>query len=576
MQIFSRPVAHGGLTRGQAAGSTPGMGPGRFGAMFDDVDPNRPQWDDDLLSGLADIMTRALNPDPGRPITEDDDGDENPTIPAGYTYFGQFVDHDITFDPTPLRAKNFDLEALEDFRTPALDLDCVYGSGPDVQPYLYVKESRNGSVRTKLRLGRDLTSTGGTGRAVNLHDVFRLPPEANGQAIAILGDKRNDENQLVAQFQATMIQLHNRVIDDDALLSKFGSPDLSDEVDRFRAAVTCVRWHYQWVVLNDLVRRITAPGTIEEVLNPGGMPRLQRYLGTKPGGPQFAYIPVEFSAAAYRMGHSMIRPSYALNDGVGTGAPFPNRVPIFKPFGQPSEALNGFGKLFPANWGLDMAFFLPLQPSAAASTGQFKLPQASYRMDANLVDPLAALPEFEGLLADPQKKREANLAFRNLVRAKLLRLPSGESIAKALLGKAMSFDELWWAGSRDHGVPIADADLKAIADRRKAFGQSHRAAIEGRTPLWYYILREAERFGNMRDPTDIFGGQHLGPVGSRIVVETFVGLLWMDQTSFLHAPAGFKPAIPSLPRPSSGNALSPFDLTDLVAYALGAPNQKRV
>jgi hypothetical protein len=149
-----RDARNGG--KGNAGDNMPGSGVGRFGRMFEDA-TDRPFHDDGLLLALAQLMTGNGNPadkdiDDGKPIRDNppsnpdakasDLGDENKFIPAGYTYFGQFVDHDITLDPTAFHGKEVDPEAMEDFRTPALDLDSVYGAGPDSQPYLYRFDAR--------------------------------------------------------------------------------------------------------------------------------------------------------------------------------------------------------------------------------------------------------------------------------------------------------------------------------------------------------------------------------------------------------------------------------------------------
>jgi hypothetical protein len=193
---------HGSDSRGLEAGAMPGMGRGRFGRMFPDL--RGPEYPPEAVEALAEAMIKE---DEGAPITKSEPEDENHTIPAGYTYFGQFVDHDLTFDPTPLRHQLLDVAALEDFRTPALDLDCIYGSGPDDQPYLY-KADKSG----ELRLGKTLQSS--QSEVATGHDVLRLPEDQT----AILGDKRNDENKIITQLQSAFIAFHNRLIKDNGVL----------------------------------------------------------------------------------------------------------------------------------------------------------------------------------------------------------------------------------------------------------------------------------------------------------------------------------------------------------------------
>jgi len=106
---------------------------GRFGRMFRNLPPFLPA--DPALRKLAKQM---VEPEP-KPGTEDKSGD-NPDIPAGFTYFGQFVDHDLTFDPISQLQRDNDPDALTDFRTPRLDLDSVYSRGPDDVPFIYDRD----------------------------------------------------------------------------------------------------------------------------------------------------------------------------------------------------------------------------------------------------------------------------------------------------------------------------------------------------------------------------------------------------------------------------------------------------
>ena len=515
---------HGKDNRGLAAGANPGVAFGRFGAMFDTAPACKVA--DDGLKALANAMIKV---DPGAPITIEEPADENPAIPAGFTYFGQFIDHDITFDPTPLNAGLLDRDALVDFRSPALDLDNVYGRGPDDQPYMYEKDG------LRLRVDTRKAMTAGDAVVGTRNDLFRLD-----DGTPLLGDKRNDENKIVSQFHGAMI------------LNNWGS-DVSTPVGRFRAAAQIVRWHYQWVVVFDYLRHVCLPGVLTDVLNWGDTPRLQHYLKL---GLAAAYMPVEFSGAAFRFGHSMVRPSYALNADVVTALgedATVNRIPTFTRSPDPTQNLNGFPGPLVKPWGIDFGYFLDVPTGPRAAAGKFKVPQPSYRIDANLVDPLADLPEFFKDTSTPEGRASlaGHLAFRNLKRGQMLGLPSGQTVA-GLVGQTPLTDEiLWGVGSRlvDRSKLPGDTagDFDTSVKIRGDFADTwvkKGGPLAGNAPLWYYILREAEYYGVLHRPQDPgigFGGQHLGPVGSRIVCETLIGLLWMDRSSFLRSQRLFKP-----------------------------------
>src|SRR5712671_6338016 len=206
---------------------------GRFGRMFRNLTPavfGRTEADNIAnLSALADAMTAGFDPPTDGPDPEESG------IPSLYTYFGQFIDHDITFDPVSVLTKAQDPDGLVDFRTPALDLDNVYGRGPGDQPYMY----DNGGP--KFLLG-DALANGAPDLARNNANPRR----------ALIGDPRNDENSIVSQFQALMLRFHNRVVDEN--------PELS-----FETIQECVRFHYQYVVLNDFLPRLVSDAVLAEL-----------------------------------------------------------------------------------------------------------------------------------------------------------------------------------------------------------------------------------------------------------------------------------------------------------------------
>jgi hypothetical protein len=573
--------SHGNDNRGLAAGAIPGVAFGRYGNMFE-LPANR--LPPGALWAIAQAMIKV---DAGAPINGEDQADENPTIPAGYTYFGQFIDHDLTLDPTPFNASERDPSALVDFRSPALDLDNVYGRGPDDQPYMY-----NSDGLTLIVGAPPGNADAKTGTQA---DLFRVKA-GDRENVPIIGDKRNDENKIVSQIHGALIRFHNKVVQDDALITAFGG-DLSSATSRFRTAATIVRWHYQWVVVFDYLDRICEQGMVNEVLNPGGTPRLVHYL--KSDAP-YPYMPIEFAGAAFRFGHSMVRPSYALNKLIGTSTDpvngnEPNRIPTFNRDPNPAKNLNGFPGPLPQGWGIDWGFFFNLptanlagEQTDPASGKRFRVPQPSYRIDALLVSPLHDLPEFfrttdpQDLVeqiganqivppqgAPPPQTLVGHLAFRNLLRGRNLGLPSGQDVARNLGIDPLSDDILWSAGSRVLDLTkLNDEDKESLEQTNKAradvLAKWGNLGLKCNAPLWYYILREAEYYGvtnDLNEPLVGMGGQHLGPVGSRIVAETLIGLLWTDDTSFLHDKRGFKP----LPEISGGGDLT---IAALLKYAL--------
>jgi hypothetical protein len=572
---------HGADHRGLAAFANPNAGFGRYGRMFDlPANPLQPG----ALWAIAQAMIKV---DAGAPINGEDQADENPTIPAGYTYFGQFIDHDLTFDPTPFNSSERDTDALVDFRSPALDLDNVYGGGPDDQPYLYNSNGYTLVVGASPGHARAKTGTKA--------DLFRVRA-GDRKDVPIIGDKRNDENKIVSQIHGAMTQLHNKVVASDALIKKFGG-NPSSAASRFKAAATIVRWHYQWVVVFDYLKRICQKDVVNDILNRGGTPRLGHYLKRRA---RYPYMPVEFAGAAFRLGHSMVRPSYALNKLVGTATDpvkgkEPTRIPTFSRDPDPAKNLNGFPGTLPHGWGIDWGFFFDL-PTAAltreqsdpASHKRFRVPQPSYRIDALLASPLQDLPEFFGTTDPPNLVRQigrnqivpprgerppqtlvGHLAFRNLLRGQRLCLPSGQEAARNLGVKPLSDDILWSAGSEVLDTrKLKKEDKENLEQANKARGDVLKKwgnrGLRGNAPLWYYILREAEYHGVTHAPNEPLvgmGGQHLGPVGSRIVAETVIGLLWKDGTSFLHDKRGFKP----LREISGGGDLT---IAALLKYAL--------
>ena len=458
---------------------------GRFGRMFRTLPPA--DFDEDILTDLATAMT-ATPDEPPTPETVADD-EENSGIAAGYTYLGQFVDHDLTFDPASSLQRQNDPDALVDFRTPRFDLDNIYGRGPDDQPYLYRADGLH------MLLGRKLTGNDNDPAA---RDVPRNQPEPNTTEDfrALIGDPRDDENVIVSQLQSAMLRFHNRMVD------RLGSPT-------FEQTQRMVRWHYQWVLLNDFLPTIIGDETLNKILphrakgtNPlVDPPKLEFY---KPK--VSAYIPIEFSAAAYRFGHSMVRPIYRMNAKMTNDT----RIRIFS---TTHESLLGF-RAYPPDLGIDWSLFFSMGP--APPLGPLRV-QPAYKIDTSLVNPLGTLPP--AVAQNP-----ASLALRNLLRGWRMGLPSGQAVARFM------------------GIePVPAATLKVGKAIKSDIGTNKLLTdisprFADNAPLWYYILAEpAEHF--VDDATPV----RLGQVGGRIVGEVFVGLMLADSHSYLHQNPLFKP-----------------------------------
>lgn len=456
----------------------PGMfaQPGKFGRMF----PTLPalQVTEEQLTALGTAMKTSAPPA------------ENPGVPAGFTYLGQFIDHDITFDPTPLKAKVVDPMALQNFRTPALDLDCLYGGGPETEPFLYERSNPALFVLGQTRVGGKEPIPGG-----KPNDLPRMP----GTGFAVVGDPRNDENLIVAQTHLALLKFHNKVV------KQLNDAGVTDPKVAFADARQTITWHYQWMVLHDFVGRIVDKKAIDHVLEHGR--RFYKFDDSVTGEP---FIPVEFSVAAYRLGHSMVRETYSYN------RVFPNAsLGLMFRF----SGLSGSDVPVPSDWIIDWRrFFDVRRPNPADPNVPLN---ASLKLDPFVTSALHDLPN-----QPPELK---SLPVRNLIRGLMMGLPSGQRVAAFM------------------GIP-------PLSPEKIAFGPDGAVAKEQdlhrRTPLWYYILKEAEVEQ---------GGERLGRVGSRILAEVFVGLLEGDPESFLARDPLWRPTLP-------GAVRDDFTMADLLNF----------
>ncbi len=467
------------------------------------------------LETLADAMALPFEPN----LKDEPDAEENPFTPAGYTYLGQFIDHDLTFDTHSNFNKPNSFDEAIDMRTPAFDLDSVYGRGPDDQPYMYEKDGAHLVLRSAF-------SNGGK-------DVLRAG--LNGRAV--IGDPRNDENAIVVQLHVAFIRFHNHLVDQ----IHQDMPDL-DWSEVFKAARRWTTHHYQRIIIDDFLPRVVDTGlsSIQPIyrgLKSGTMPTFTLYDIA-----QGSYMPLEFAVAAYRFGHSMVRPDYRLNGSV--------HKRIFEPDG---TGLTGFKPLDPSfviDWSL--FFSAEIGPGTKGELGAWNVAdptrlQFAYRIDPMLVNPLFHLPQ-------AVVKTMPSLAERNLKRGLGFGLPSGETVASRIGAAVLTANELKVRLGNDEEEPVV---WTRIVDIPGLDG------LAGNTPLWFYILAEAEKGVVDKDEGGKGEGSRLGETGGAIVVETFAGLMFADPTSVVNQ---------CLPFRSIYNQAT-FSMAELFA-AIGSPLRK--
>ena len=456
---------------------------------------------DNLAAGPIELIT---NPEFSR------NNPDNPTATAGVTFLGQFLDHDMTFDATSRLGVATRPERSVNSRTPNFDLDSVYGRGPIADTNLYDPGDR---VKFKIE------KTG------SFEDLPRSEVGA-----AVIPDPRNDEHVIIGGLQAAFLCFHNQVVDmlradgTDRQLTHVdteGAEDAETALDAegfddfresaalrnvFAEARRLVTWHYQWIIVNEFLPNIVGRALVSDVLSRG-----RRFYRPRAGEQS---IPVEFQSAAYRFGHSIVRPSYRANLAGDGGGPF--FAMIFDPAGQgQTDPVDLRGGVRAPRRFVGWQTFFNFGGAQATNVRQNKL------IDTKISTPLFNLPLGAIASGDPP----TSLPQRNLLRHLTWSLPSGQDIARAM-------------GIR----PLAPTQLSELA----TFG----VGFERSTPLWYYILKEAE----------LAGGQMLAGVGARIVAEVFLGLLSLDRNSYLAQNPRWRPTLPSATQGT-------FRMVDLLTFA---------
>jgi hypothetical protein len=502
----------------------------RFANRFARLDPYvRDEAFLEELGGYELVDGDLVGPLLGGPEAADAD------VPAGMAFFGQFIDHEITFDPTSSLERREDPRALRNFRTPALDLDSMYGAGPEVRPFLYDGDDPDGA---KLLTGPPAGVTPTDGSAARAARFGTTDVQRNRQEDALIVDPRNDENVIISQLLLAFLKFHNRVV--DYVRSGDGGHLIGPEEDVFEAARRLVRWHYQWLVLHEFLPQVCDNTVLDDIYANG-----RRYF-LDPDDP--VAIPVEFAVAAYRYGHSQIRDAYTVNGDAEDIPFFPGPAPEemlrmaaemdggHLPPGVMEETterhLNGFRPV-PDDLVVEWRYLFDHRPDGERTA------QPGARIDAALPPALHLLPFVE--------EGPRSLAARNLRRGRALGLPSGQALARAM------------------GIEPLDNDDLPIGDGRsfdEYLQRVHRGADDA-APAWLYVLAEADRQND---------GDRLGSVGSRIVGEVIHGLVTADDLAFVNAEPEWRPTLPrevTTVDDDGSPTAAPYRFGDLLRFATG-------
>jgi hypothetical protein len=502
-----------GTARGGTAADAVPAPPMCFGTMF----PNLPAFHYSEQAA-ADLAATMENPTPDPAGTDRGTDDDSATLPAEFTYLGQFIDHNLDFDETPQPEATVNANTLTNFESFRFDLNNVFGGGPSVDPQLYASDHKHllvsGTLGTPQADGFP-TVTGNNG----VFDLARNPTTG----VADLVEPRDDENQIISQIAAAFVAFYNDFVNQG--MSYAQGRQLTED-------------YYQEIVLTDVLPAFVGQSTINKYLSfgPGGRAEVNT-----PNLPNANFTPIEFSVGAYRFGHSLVRNDYHINDIFPTTTDIDDNVPIFNlnsfqfgdlSGGAPLPGSNGSGRTTctstslcevsnPAGHQIQWKYFVPALSATPSDPGinfarktQTTISPALFNLPAEAI---AGCPD----VADPVCNGSADLISRDFARGNFDGLASGQDIAKAL------------------DCPVIPASH---------INPTKDAVFNTGTPLLYYVLAEAQR-----------SGQTLGCVGGSIVAQTFIQVLWDTPNSILHTNFRPNPSLvklaPETPKFSFGDLL---------------------
>jgi hypothetical protein len=430
-------------------------------------------------------------------------------IPAGFTYFGQFVFHDMTYA---------DKDTGLNLRTPALDLDSVFDQATLIHD--------DAALPMPDYLGIGWTKAG---RMPLPQDLPRIQ-EGCRWGRPLIDDDRNDDFLPLAQCHLLLIKFYN------AIARWMGLAFREANEDALRSRWEKVRqlWveHFQSAVLHDYLPRVTDPRVYADVMANG-----RRLVAPCTVSGDRPWLPLEFSVAVARFGHSMVRDNYQ---------PWNREIPEFRVTVQEfmdlsylnsndhlATNLHGLSTEWAINWEIFFEF--------SNRSYDCPPPLMASALDTVLAAELASLPEcikddhgcFESRFSSPP----FNLAQESLRRGYDCELATAQQLIRHLEAKIPCVEKL------------SCCDL-VVDDPEVAGVFAEFDELETATPLWFYVLKEAEVLG---------GGQHLGPLGSRILMETIHAALCSSDHSILRT-VNWRPVLPRVGKHA-------FTMVDMILFA---------
>lgn len=494
-------------------------------------------------AGLTDTegQTNALDELANQMVDNQPPDQANSSIPPVFTYMGQFIDHDVTANTdreaglsvidvetvTPVPRDEV-TAGLGNLRFASLNLDSVYGGAPLQGDFAKVMTAalRWPEDPAKLEAGtdfdtpfpsiplpmdraRDLLRLGWARKSGQITDAdLKKVPEELRDAFfnqdgtprlqrAIIGDLRNDENLAVAQFHLAMVRLHNKTVD-----SAPQTLPLHDRDAVHKWAREATQWTYQWLVMNAYLPAICDADTLAMVKDKGAPLYSKLFKDNPPSDADTMPMPLEFSVAAFRFGHTMVRAEYDWSRNFGRGdAPLTDRATFRQLFQFTSAGMTELR--LPEHWPIEQERFV--HPPTADTPDR-----AARKIDTLLV------PRLHNMDNEPEGGFGVmkNLAKRNLRRGYRLNVPTAQGCLAEL--------------KSTYGIELPELSAEQIAS-----GHTEEAIKAGgfdtETPLWFYVLKEAEIFGD---------GESLGPLGTMLVADTLIGLMLCHPQSYLNAAPG--------------------------------------